>query len=80
MTKIRVLADEQGEVFTEEEREFATFFSIDIDLKAIKPGTVIEDAQIDPGTGRAHYSHPLSKGFNPWFSHPGDFEVLDDNG
>lgn len=79
MTQIRILADTQGEEFTEDERELASFFGIDIDLKAIEPGTVIENAEIDPDTGRAHYGHPLAKGFNPWFSYAGDFEVIESN-
>ena len=76
MSLIRILADEQGETFTEAEREVALTFGIDIDLGAVEPGTIVE-AQIDP-EGRAHYNHPLSKGYNPWLSYAGDFEVIED--
>lgn len=44
---------------------------------AVAPGTVIQEAMIDPEYNDAWYRHPVTG--TPWFSFEGDYEVLEDD-
>lgn len=73
--EIRVLSDYLIPL-TEYEKQLVETFGLDnvYDLPAVEPGTVVS-AFID-SAGRAHYNHPDTDAFAPWYSDKDAYELV----